>query len=83
MEWHQSITRHTCINDSIFFQVHWPPLSVSAKRVRVIPVFEYSTCNLTDNHQELKLMIRDADAIFWDEAPMQHRYIFEAVHRTV
>ncbi|KAG0279256.1 hypothetical protein BGZ97_009605 [Linnemannia gamsii] len=56
---------------------------LSAKRVRVIPVFEYSTCNLTDNHQELKLMIRDADAIFWDEAPMQLRYIFEAVHRTV
>ncbi|CEI98579.1 hypothetical protein RMCBS344292_12685 [Rhizopus microsporus] len=40
-----------------------------------------STCNIRKD-SNLAEMIRRAKLIIWDEVPMQHKYCFEAVHRT-
>ena len=41
-----------------------------------------STCNIpTQSH--LAELLRETQLVFWDEAPMQHRYTFEAVNRTM
>ncbi len=41
-----------------------------------------STCNIT---QQMKVaeLVRKADLIIWDEAPMMHRQTFEVVDRTL
>src|SRR6266542_1566298 len=46
-----------------------------------IPIIETSTLNISKN-SELADLIRMAKLIIWDEAPMAHRYTFEAVDRT-
>lgn len=48
-----------------------------------IPIIidERSTCNIAAQSDEAAL-IRNTDLIFWDEAVMQHRHVFEAVDRT-
>jgi hypothetical protein len=47
-----------------------------------IDLHDDSTCNIT---QQMKVaeLVRKADLIIWDEAPMMHRRAFEAVHRTL
>lgn len=47
-----------------------------------IPIRPESTCNIHPV-TELAHRIRDAAVILWDEAPMLHRHIFEAVDRTI
>jgi hypothetical protein len=46
-----------------------------------IKIHESSVCNIRKN-SALGDLIRDADLIIWDESPMQHHYIAEAVNRT-
>ena len=41
-----------------------------------------STCNIAVNSHEADL-IRQTSLIIWDEAPMQHKHAFEALHRTL
>ncbi len=47
-----------------------------------IDLHDESTCNIT---QQMKVaeLVRKADLIIWDEAPMMHRQAFEAVDRTL
>ncbi|KAI3879717.1 hypothetical protein MKX03_028415 [Papaver bracteatum] len=47
-----------------------------------ISLKENSTCDVSENTQ-LAQLICQADVIIWDEAPMVHRYAFEALERTV
>ena len=47
-----------------------------------IPVLHDSVCSIA-KEDEVTQRIRDAAAIFWDEAVMQHRFGFEAVDRTL
>ena len=46
-----------------------------------IPCNETTFCNIPKNSQLAKL-IREADLVIWDEAPMQHRHIMETVDRS-
>jgi len=46
-----------------------------------IEIHETSVCNIRKN-SVLADLIRAADLVIWDEAPMQHRHIHEAVNRT-
>ena len=46
-----------------------------------IPIHQESHCNIPKNSQ-LADLIRQANLVIWDEAPMQHRHIIEAVDRT-
>ena len=46
-----------------------------------IPCHELSVCNIKKTSYLADLM-RSADLVIWDEAPMQHRHNFEAVDRT-
>jgi len=41
-----------------------------------------STCNIAVQ-SNLADLIRETDLVFWDEAPMQNRYTFEAVDHTL
>ena len=43
---------------------------------------ESSTCSITKQSATAKLL-QKARIIIWDEAPMMHRYTFEAVDRTL
>jgi len=43
---------------------------------------ELSTCNIKKQSKEEEL-IKVAQIIIWDEAPMQHKFTFEAVDRTL
>ena len=45
-----------------------------------LDIHESSFCNIRKN-SDLAELIRCADLIIWDEAPMQHRHIHEAVNR--
>jgi hypothetical protein len=47
-----------------------------------IDLHDESTCNIT---QQMKVaeLLRKADLIIWDEAPMMHRWTFEVVDRTL
>ncbi len=47
-----------------------------------IDLQDESTCNIT---QQMKVaeLVRKADLIIWDEAPMMHRRAFEVVDRTL
>ena len=46
-----------------------------------IDIHEDSTCSIPRN-SDLAELIRATDLVIWDEAPMQHRHIHEAVDRT-
>jgi hypothetical protein len=46
-----------------------------------LEIHESSSCGIKKN-SDLADLIRQADLIIWDEAPMQHRHIHEAVNRT-
>ncbi|XP_012857509.1 PREDICTED: uncharacterized protein LOC105976795, partial [Erythranthe guttata] len=47
-----------------------------------INVHESSTCNILQQSPQAELLIR-AKLIIWDEAPMMHRYCFEALDKTM
>lgn len=47
-----------------------------------IRVDQFTTCNIPRQSPEAQLIRRSA-LIIWDEAPMTHRYVFEAVDRTL
>ena len=46
-----------------------------------IEIHEGSTCSIGRN-SDLAELIKETDLVIWDEAPMQHRHIHEAVDRT-
>uniref|UniRef100_A0A0R0HRF0 ATP-dependent DNA helicase n=1 Tax=Glycine max TaxID=3847 RepID=A0A0R0HRF0_SOYBN len=47
-----------------------------------VPIFEDSTCNI---HQETQLaeLLNEASLIIWDEAPMAHKFCFEALDQSL
>jgi hypothetical protein len=47
-----------------------------------IDLHNESTCNITQ-HMKVAKLVRKADMIIWDEAPMMHRRAFEAIDRTL
>ncbi|KAL7111555.1 hypothetical protein ACP275_05G096100 [Erythranthe tilingii] len=47
-----------------------------------IIVHESSTCNIKQQSSQAELLI-EAKLIIWDEAPMMHRFCFEALDRTM
>ncbi|XP_074291256.1 uncharacterized protein LOC141618031 [Silene latifolia] len=47
-----------------------------------IELFDDSTCNIGKKSQ-LAELLRETSLIIWDEAPMDHRFAFEAVDRTM
>ena len=47
-----------------------------------IPIHESSTCRI-EKHGDLAQVLRQTAIIIYDEAPMQDRYIFEALNRTL
>jgi len=46
-----------------------------------LKIDEFSTCNISRNSQ-LARLINTAKLFVWDEAPMMHKFVFEAVDRT-
>ena len=46
-----------------------------------IEIHEGSTCSIV-KHSDLAGLIRAADLVIWDEAPMQHCHTYEAVDRS-
>jgi len=47
-----------------------------------IDIHTDSICNIPAQ-SHLAELLRETQLVFWDEAPMQHRYTFEAVNRTL
>ncbi len=47
-----------------------------------IDLHDELTCNITEQMKVAEL-VRKADLIIWDEAPMMHRRVFEAIDRTL
>ncbi|KAG4986434.1 hypothetical protein GYH30_033934 [Glycine max] len=47
-----------------------------------VPIFEDSTCNINQGTQLAKLL-NEASLIIWDEAPMAHKFCFEALDRSL
>ncbi|KAK9675584.1 hypothetical protein RND81_11G017000 [Saponaria officinalis] len=47
-----------------------------------IELFDNSTCNISQNTQ-LTELLRETSLIIWDEAPMDHKYAFETLDRTM
>ena len=45
-----------------------------------LKIDEFSTCNISRNNQ-LAHLINIAKLFIWDEAPMMHKFVFEAVDR--
>jgi hypothetical protein len=53
------------------------------KRFKIpVPIHDTSICKISWNSQTAELL-RVANLIIWDEAPMTHRHIFDAVDRTL
>uniref|UniRef100_A0A0R0EW12 ATP-dependent DNA helicase n=1 Tax=Glycine max TaxID=3847 RepID=A0A0R0EW12_SOYBN len=47
-----------------------------------IPIFEDSTCNIHQGTQ-LAELLNEASLIIWDEAPMAHKFFFEALDQSL
>jgi len=47
-----------------------------------VPTLEHSVCNITKG-SELSELMKLANLIIWDEAPMAHKYCFEALDHTL
>ncbi|XP_071723352.1 uncharacterized protein [Rutidosis leptorrhynchoides] len=47
-----------------------------------INIHEFSTCSVK-KHSNLAELLRRAELVIWDEAPMSHRFCFEAENRTL
>jgi hypothetical protein len=77
------ITTSICI--CVINQVinHTSIASAAHSRFKIpIDLHDESTCNITQQMKVAKL-VRKADLIIWDEAPMMHRRAFETVDQTV
>jgi len=48
----------------------------------LVPTLEHSVCNITKG-SELSDLMKLANLIIWDEAPMTHKFCFEALDRTL
>jgi len=48
----------------------------------LVPTLEHFVCNITKG-SELSDLMKLANLIIWDEAPMAHKYCFEACDRTL
>ena len=60
-----------------------PGGTTAHSRFRIpIDIHEASVCNIPKNSQ-LADLLRNTALIIWDEVPMQHKFCFEAVHRTL
>ncbi|KAL2966255.1 hypothetical protein AAZX31_16G105800 [Glycine max] len=53
-----------------------------SKFVIFVPTLENSTCNIHQGTKQAKLL-KATKLIIWDEAPMAHRYCFEALDKTM
>ena len=53
-----------------------------SKFKKLVPAKENSTC-IIDGNNDLTKLLKVANLIIWDEAPMAHRYCFEALDRTL
>ena len=47
-----------------------------------VPIFEDSTCNILQGSQ-LAELLNQTNLIIWDEAPMAHKFCFEALDQTL
>ena len=47
-----------------------------------VPIFEDSTCNILQGSQ-LAELLNQTNMIIWDEAPMSHKFCFEALDQTL
>ena len=47
-----------------------------------VPIFEDSTCNIIHGSQ-LAELLNQTNLIIWDEAPMTHKFCFEALDQTL
>lgn len=47
-----------------------------------VPTLDNSTCKI-DHQDDLAKLLRQTKLIIWDEAPMAHKYCFEALDRTL
>jgi len=47
-----------------------------------VPTLEHSVCNITKG-SELSDLMKLANLIIWDEAPMAHKFCFEALDQTL
>jgi len=47
-----------------------------------VPTLENSVCNVLQG-SDLSQLLKKADLIIWDEAPMAHKYCFEALDKTM
>ncbi|MCH85448.1 helicase-like protein, partial [Trifolium medium] len=47
-----------------------------------VPTLDNSTCEI-DHNDEHAVLLKQTKLIIWDEAPMAHRYTFEALERTL
>ena len=53
-----------------------------SKFVIFVPTLENSTCNIHQGTKQAELL-KATKLIIWDEAPMAHRYCFEALDKTL
>ena len=54
----------------------------SRLKIPVNGINDLSTCSITKQSQVAELIVQVTDLIIWDEAPMQHKFDFQAVDRT-
>ena len=47
-----------------------------------VPALDNSTCNIDQGTEQAKLL-KATKLIIWDEAPMAHKYCFEALDKTL
>ena len=48
----------------------------------LVPIFEDSTCNIHQGNQLVELL-NQTSLIIWDEAPMAHKFCFEALDQSL
>ena len=72
-----------CVASSGIAALLLPGGRTSHSRFKIpLLVHESSICHINKNTQ-LADLLRNTALIIWDEVPMQHKYCFEAVHRTL
>ena len=72
-----------CVASSGIAALLLPGGRTSHSRFKIpIVIHESSTCTISPN-TFLAGLIKETSLIIWDEVPMQHRYCFEAVNRTL
>lgn len=88
---YQTICRHfraqgkivLCVASSGIAALLLPGGTTSHSRFKIpLNIYEDSVCSIEKGSQ-LAALIERTDLIVWDEVPMQHRYCFEAVSRTL